>query len=214
MKEESAKITTSLEYAHIGGLSVQLQGTHPKSINGLSPLALIKVVYPSGDAEEVMMDLVTKQYYVSHGYTLKLTDIDIGTSYLPWKKMFTGTVSLTALSDEQDRLNDDSGSVSSDSFSGGDPINLSSKSLEVSNDVIGKEKVTAVGSKIGEQSLAIQTLQTSCGACTNYNNGVGADNGISRGVAQRSDTTILAIVLGLISLGLLGLAFALVKRRD
>jgi hypothetical protein len=124
---------------------------------------------------------------------------------------------LTALSDEQDRPRDDSKLFSDYA---GDPINLSSKSLEVSNGLVGKENGlvgkengTAVGSKIGEQPSAlpvsvmsptngIQTLQTPCyGACNNL-------------FPQRSDTTILAIVLGLISLGLLGLAFALVKRRD
>lgn len=100
MKEETAHVITSLEYAHVGDLSVQLQGTYPKSINGLSPLALVKVVYPNNESEEVLMDLVAKQYYVSHGYTLKLNDVDIGTSYLPWRRMFTGAVSLTATSNE------------------------------------------------------------------------------------------------------------------
>jgi hypothetical protein len=203
MKEESAKVTTSLEYAHIGGLSVQLQGTHPKSINGLSPLALVKVVYPSGESEEVMMDLVTKQYYVSHGYTLKLTDIDIGTSYLPWKKMFTGTVNLTALSDDsmEEKLVVGDGGVQSTSVK---PVD---SNVDIKSEELNTSPVTMVS------PTDVQTMQTSCfGNCSNYNRS--SNVGINSVGIQRTDTTILAIVLGLISLGLLGLAFALVKRRD
>ena len=247
MKEENASITTSLEYAHMGDLSVQLLGTHPKSINGLSPLALIKIVYPNKESEEVMMDLVTKQYYVSHGYTLKLNDIDIGTSYLPWKKMFSGTVKVTALS--EDKVEEkDSGVGAAEMHSAsvhpctcetdnniatviknGNPHPpLSAVSLPDGN---GIQSMQPNGVPLAMMSVpagtGIHTMQTpGCGNCSYYNNGYagyavnggnGGNGGNSGGnpfFQRSSDTSILAIVLGLISLGLLGLAFALVKKRD
>jgi hypothetical protein len=192
MKEESAQVTTSLEYTHIGNLSVQLLGTYPKSINGLSPLASLRVVYPGNNSEEVMMDLVANQYYVSHGYTLKLTDIDIGTSYLPWKKMFTGTVRLTAMPNEEiiDMEN---------------PIDVQKASVRPCTCETDNNIAAVIKKGQGYPSLSvmspgneIQTMQT---------NGY---NGYGYG---RNDTVLLAIAaLGFVSLGLIGLAFLLSKR--
>lgn len=183
MKEETAHVITSLEYAHVGDLSVQLQGTYPKSINGLSPLALVKVVYPNNESEEVLMDLVAKQYYVSHGYTLKLNDVDIGTSYLPWRRMFTGAVSLTAISNDQDLVPTETQSIS--------PSNIQSSQPPTSPSLV-------------VMSPKIQTMQTpEYGNTPQYPQYVG-----------RNDTVVLAIAaLGFISLGLIGLAFFLSRKR-
>lgn len=191
MKEESARVTTSLEYTHVGDLSVQLQGTYPKSINGLSPLALIKVVYPDRESEEVLMDLVAKQYYVSHGYTLRLNDVDIGASYLPWRKMFTGTVSLTSISNDQDLVPAEIQSLSplSSNIQLPSSIPLSIPSL---SNIQSSIPPVAVMSPTG-----IQTMQT----LPNYN-------------TERNDMIILAIAaLGFVSLGLIGLAILLGRKR-
>ena len=246
MKEENASITTSLEYAHMGDLSVQLLGTHPKSINGLSPLALLKIIYPDKESEEVMMDLVTKQYYVSHGYTLKLNDINIGTSYLPWKKMFSGTVKVTALSEDKDNEKDSDVEAAEMHAASVHPCTCEtdnniatvikngkphpSLSVVSSPDGNGIQAMQPNGVPLAMMSVpagtGIHTMQTpGCGNCSYYNNGYsgsgyGGNGGNSGGnggnpfFQRSSDTSILAIVLGLISLGLLGLAFALVKKRE
>lgn len=182
MKEETAHVITSLEYAHVGDLSVQLQGTCPKSINGLSPVALVKVVYPNNESEEVLMDLVTKQHYVSHGYTLKLNDVDIGTSYLPWKKMFTGAVRLTVASNE---------SVES--------VEAQQSKLPASSDVQCPAVLPPVNVMTPAGNDKIQIMQT--------------PDTIPQYI-EKNDTTKLAIVvLGFVSLGLLGLAFLLSKKQ-
>lgn len=193
MKEESASITTSLEYTHIGDLSLQLLGTHPKSINGLSPLALVKVVYPNRESEEVMMDLVTNQYYVSHGYTLKLDDINIGTSYLPWKRMFSGTVKMTTLSEDAEEDADVQ------------KASVRPCTCETDNNIAAVIRngqtypsLSVMSSPI---STGIQTMQTPVDNYLQYHGG-------------RNDNVLLAIAaLGFVSLGLLGLAFLLSRKR-
>lgn len=82
-------------YSNVADLSVQCLGVLPQSINGHSSTALIKVVYPNEDYEEVFMDMVTKQNHVSHGYKLKLNNVHIATTYVPWRKMFAGSAVLT-----------------------------------------------------------------------------------------------------------------------
>lgn len=87
-------------YTNAANLSVQCLGVLPQSINGHSPTTLIKVVYPNEDYEEVFMDLVTRQNHVSHGYKLKLNNVNISTSYIPWRKMFAGSAVLTVEKEE------------------------------------------------------------------------------------------------------------------
>lgn len=87
-------------YTNAADLSAQCLGVLPQSINGHSPTALIKVVYPNEDYEEIFMDLVTRQNHVSHGYKLKLNNVNIATTYIPWRKMFAGSAVLTVEKEE------------------------------------------------------------------------------------------------------------------
>lgn len=87
-------------YTNAADLSMQCLGVLPQSINGHSPTALIKVVYPNEDYEEIFMDLVTRQNHVSHGYNLKLNNVNIATTYIPWRKMFAGSAVLTVEKEE------------------------------------------------------------------------------------------------------------------
>lgn len=209
MIEEKINIATSNEYTHIGNLSVQLLGTRPKSMNGLSPLALIKVISPNNEAEEVLLDLVEKQYYVSHGQTFKLTDIDVGTAYLPWTKMFTGAISITAMSEEREPVL----VVGQEA-----PVaagNVQATSVRPCNcDTDNNISAVIKNGQYSPQTASVPQIPfspiTSLGGCGDKTQNMHCPFG----GGGRTDTSILAIVLGLISLGLLGLAFALIKKRD
>lgn len=87
-------------YTNVADLSVQCLGVLPQSINGHSSTTLIKVVYPNEDYEEIFMDLITRQNHVSHGYKLKLNNVNIATTYIPWRKMFAGSAVLTVEKEE------------------------------------------------------------------------------------------------------------------
>lgn len=82
-------------YTKVLDVTAKLEGVLPQSVSGHSPVALFDVVYPGEDHEQVLMDLFANKSHLSHGYKLSVNNVTIGTTYLPWNKMFSGVARVT-----------------------------------------------------------------------------------------------------------------------